>query len=116
MLPYLFVFPDFSRNVACLACNKHCLCVFLDSKEIPLTSLCLPFRLHLTLGLGCGLVFAATLTITCQYFDKRRGLALGIVTTGTARASPPPAALEFCMLTAFMSAPLLANRGEKLPR
>lgn len=35
-------------------------------------------------GLGCGLVYAATLTITCQYFDKRRGLALGIVTTGTA--------------------------------
>ena len=33
-------------------------------------------------GLGCGLVYAATLTITCQYFDKRRGLALGIVTTG----------------------------------
>ncbi|XP_057703303.1 monocarboxylate transporter 9-like isoform X2 [Corythoichthys intestinalis] len=34
-------------------------------------------------SLGCGLVYAATLTITCQYFDKRRGLALGIVTTGT---------------------------------
>ncbi|KAK1793683.1 hypothetical protein P4O66_011446, partial [Electrophorus voltai] len=34
-------------------------------------------------GMGCGLVYAATLTITCQYFDKRRGLALGIVTTGT---------------------------------
>lgn len=34
------------------------------------------------LGLGCGLVYAATVTITCQYFDKRRGLALGIVTTG----------------------------------
>jgi len=33
-------------------------------------------------GLGCGLVYAATVTITCQYFDKRRGLALGIVTTG----------------------------------
>ncbi|XP_076834186.1 monocarboxylate transporter 9a [Brachyhypopomus gauderio] len=34
-------------------------------------------------GVGCGLVYVATLTITCQYFDKRRGLALGIVTTGT---------------------------------
>uniref|UniRef100_A0A9J7WUA6 Monocarboxylate transporter 9 n=1 Tax=Cyprinus carpio carpio TaxID=630221 RepID=A0A9J7WUA6_CYPCA len=34
-------------------------------------------------SIGCGLVYAATLTITCQYFDKRRGLALGIVTTGT---------------------------------
>lgn len=46
-------------------------------------------------GLGCGLVYAATLTITCQYFDKRRGLALGIVTTGTAaraiQLSPRPA-------------------------
>lgn len=44
------------------------------------------FLLRLLSGLGCGLVFAATLTITCQYFEKRRGLALGIVTTG----SPPP--------------------------
>lgn len=35
-------------------------------------------------GVGCGLVYAATLTITCQYFEKRRGLALGIVTTGIA--------------------------------
>lgn len=40
-----------------------------------------------TTGLGCGLVYAATLTITCQYFDKRRGLALGIVTTGTAASA-----------------------------
>lgn len=37
-------------------------------------------------GLGCGLVYAATLTIICQYFDKRRGLALGIATTGN---NPP---------------------------
>ncbi|KAM9365840.1 monocarboxylate transporter 9-like [Pholidichthys leucotaenia] len=41
------------------------------------------FSYGIVVGLGCGLVFAATLTITCQYFDKRRGLALGIVTTGT---------------------------------
>lgn len=41
------------------------------------------FSYGLVVGLGCGLVYAATLTITCQYFDKRRGLALGIVTTGT---------------------------------
>ncbi|MEQ2197359.1 hypothetical protein XENOCAPTIV_028268, partial [Xenoophorus captivus] len=40
-------------------------------------------QLILPACLGCGLVYAATLTITCQYFDKRRGLALGIVTTGT---------------------------------
>ncbi|KAM4607150.1 monocarboxylate transporter 9a [Polymixia lowei] len=43
----------------------------------------LMFSYGIVVGLGCGLVFAATLTITCQYFDKRRGLALGIVTTGT---------------------------------
>ncbi|KAM6916452.1 monocarboxylate transporter 9-like [Xenentodon cancila] len=41
------------------------------------------FSYGIVVGLGCGLVFSATLTITCQYFDKRRGLALGIVTTGT---------------------------------
>ncbi|XP_068597109.1 monocarboxylate transporter 9-like isoform X1 [Brachionichthys hirsutus] len=41
------------------------------------------FAYGIVVGLGCGLVYAATLTITCQYFDKRRGLALGIVTTGT---------------------------------
>ncbi|XP_039857125.1 monocarboxylate transporter 9-like [Simochromis diagramma] len=43
----------------------------------------LMFSYGIVVGLGCGLVYAATLTITCQYFDKRRGLALGIVTTGT---------------------------------
>ncbi|KAL6478361.1 hypothetical protein MHYP_G00141960 [Metynnis hypsauchen] len=41
------------------------------------------FSYGIVVGMGCGLVYAATLTITCQYFDKRRGLALGIVTTGT---------------------------------
>ncbi|TNM99590.1 monocarboxylate transporter 9a [Takifugu flavidus] len=41
------------------------------------------FSYGIVVGLGCGLVYAATLTITCQYFEKRRGLALGIVTTGT---------------------------------
>ncbi|XP_051523575.1 monocarboxylate transporter 9b [Myxocyprinus asiaticus] len=41
------------------------------------------FSYGIVVGLGCGLVYAATVTITCQYFDKRRGLALGIVTTGT---------------------------------
>ncbi|KAM3862692.1 monocarboxylate transporter 9a [Diretmus argenteus] len=43
----------------------------------------LMFSYGIVVGLGCGLVYASTLTITCQYFDKRRGLALGIVTTGT---------------------------------
>ncbi|XP_048125034.1 monocarboxylate transporter 9a [Alosa alosa] len=41
------------------------------------------FSYGVVVGLGAGLVYAASLTITCQYFDKRRGLALGIVTTGT---------------------------------
>ncbi|XP_010895966.1 monocarboxylate transporter 9b [Esox lucius] len=41
------------------------------------------FSYGIVVGLGCGLLWAATLTITCQYFDKRQGLALGIVTTGT---------------------------------
>ncbi|XP_008319778.1 monocarboxylate transporter 9 [Cynoglossus semilaevis] len=41
------------------------------------------FSYGIVVGLGCTLVYAATLTITCQYFDKRRGLALGVVTTGT---------------------------------
>ncbi|KAI1886915.1 hypothetical protein AGOR_G00200690 [Albula goreensis] len=41
------------------------------------------FSYGIVVGLGCGLVYAATVTIICQYFDKRRGLALGIVTTGT---------------------------------
>ncbi|XP_051969117.1 monocarboxylate transporter 9-like [Xyrauchen texanus] len=41
------------------------------------------FSYGIVVGLGCGLVYAATVTIICQYFDVRRGLALGIVTTGT---------------------------------
>ncbi|CAG10080.1 unnamed protein product, partial [Tetraodon nigroviridis] len=45
------------------------------------------FSYGIVVGLGCGLVYAATLTITCQYFEKRRGLALGIVTTGTSLGS-----------------------------
>ncbi|KAG8552469.1 hypothetical protein GDO81_004542 [Engystomops pustulosus] len=32
---------------------------------------------------GCGLLYTATVTVTCQYFEKRRGLALGIVSTGS---------------------------------
>ncbi|KAM4776728.1 LOW QUALITY PROTEIN: monocarboxylate transporter 9-like [Cyanocitta cristata] len=34
-------------------------------------------------GLGCGLLYTATVTIMCQYFDKRRGLALGLISTGS---------------------------------
>ncbi|KPP63861.1 Monocarboxylate transporter 9-like [Scleropages formosus] len=41
------------------------------------------FSYRIVVGLGCGLVYVATVTITCQYFHKRCGLALGIVTTGT---------------------------------
>ncbi|XP_026865262.2 monocarboxylate transporter 9b isoform X2 [Electrophorus electricus] len=43
----------------------------------------LMFSYGAIVGIGCGLLYAATVTITCQYFDKRRGLALGIVTMGT---------------------------------
>ncbi|XP_022597992.1 monocarboxylate transporter 9-like isoform X2 [Seriola dumerili] len=41
------------------------------------------FSYGLVVGVGVGLLYAATLTITCLYFDKRRGLALGIVSSGT---------------------------------
>ncbi|XP_043843737.1 monocarboxylate transporter 9 [Dromiciops gliroides] len=34
-------------------------------------------------GIGCGLLYTAAVTITCQYFDKRRGLALGLISTGS---------------------------------
>ncbi|XP_040341015.1 monocarboxylate transporter 9 isoform X2 [Herpailurus yagouaroundi] len=33
--------------------------------------------------LGCGLLYTATVTITCQYFDSHRGLALGLISTGS---------------------------------
>lgn len=41
------------------------------------------FSFGIVVGLGCGLVYAATLTITCLYFDKKKGLALGVMTTGS---------------------------------
>ncbi|CAL8302703.1 unnamed protein product [Lota lota] len=41
------------------------------------------FSFGIIVGVGCGLVYAATLTITCLYFDKKKGLALGVVTTGS---------------------------------
>lgn len=37
----------------------------------------------IVVGLGCGLLYTATVTITCQYFDSRRGLALGLISTGS---------------------------------
>lgn len=40
-------------------------------------------NVFLCLGLGCGLLYTATVTITCQYFDSHRGLALGLISTGT---------------------------------
>lgn len=43
----------------------------------------LVFSYGIVVGLGCGLLYTATVTITCQYFDKRRGLALGLVSTGS---------------------------------
>ncbi|XP_069467321.1 monocarboxylate transporter 9 [Ambystoma mexicanum] len=41
------------------------------------------FSYGIILGLGCGLLYTATVTATCQYFDKRRGLALGLISTGS---------------------------------
>ncbi|XP_063817832.1 monocarboxylate transporter 9 [Pseudophryne corroboree] len=41
------------------------------------------FSYGFMVGFGCGLLYTATVTITCQYFEKRRGLALGIVSTGS---------------------------------
>ncbi|XP_051838582.1 monocarboxylate transporter 9 [Antechinus flavipes] len=41
------------------------------------------FSYGVVVGLGCGLLYNASVTITCQYFDKRRGLALGLISTGS---------------------------------
>ncbi|XP_053306280.1 monocarboxylate transporter 9 [Spea bombifrons] len=41
------------------------------------------FSYGFMVGFGCGLLYTATVTITCQYFEKRRGLALGIISTGS---------------------------------
>ncbi|XP_070783200.1 monocarboxylate transporter 9-like [Enoplosus armatus] len=41
------------------------------------------FSYGIVVGVGVGLLYTTTVTITCLYFDKKRGLALGIVTTGT---------------------------------
>uniref|UniRef100_F7FZ70 Solute carrier family 16 member 9 n=1 Tax=Monodelphis domestica TaxID=13616 RepID=F7FZ70_MONDO len=41
------------------------------------------FAYGVIVGLGCGLLYTASVTIICQYFDKRRGLALGLVSTGS---------------------------------
>ncbi|XP_001509038.1 monocarboxylate transporter 9 isoform X1 [Ornithorhynchus anatinus] len=41
------------------------------------------FSYGIVVGLGCGLLYTATVTITCQYFDNRRGLALGLISTGS---------------------------------
>ncbi|XP_066456889.1 monocarboxylate transporter 9 [Eleutherodactylus coqui] len=41
------------------------------------------FSYGFMVGLGCGLLYTATVTVTCQYFEKRRGLALGIISTGS---------------------------------
>lgn len=33
-------------------------------------------------GVGVGLLYTAIITVVCLYFDKKRGLALGIMSTG----------------------------------
>ncbi|KAG8435566.1 hypothetical protein GDO86_013488 [Hymenochirus boettgeri] len=56
------------------------------------------YVLYLTYGLmvgfGCGLSYPATVTITSQYFDQKRGLALGIFSTGSSIGAFIYAALQ----------------------
>ncbi|XP_073345934.1 monocarboxylate transporter 3-like isoform X1 [Pagrus major] len=41
------------------------------------------FSYGIVVGVGNGLLYAAIVVIICVYFDKKRGLALGIIQTGT---------------------------------
>ncbi|XP_043912333.1 monocarboxylate transporter 9 [Protopterus annectens] len=60
-----------------LVCGGMLLSAFASSVQFLILSY------GIIVGLGAGLAYSATVTITCQYFDKRRGLALGLVTTGS---------------------------------
>lgn len=65
-------------------CAHHTLLYYLGNKKGHFISQSTSHALFLTFsqGLGCGLLYTATVTITCHYFDKRRGLALGLISTG----------------------------------
>ncbi|KAE8590020.1 hypothetical protein XENTR_v10017906 [Xenopus tropicalis] len=52
-------------------------------------------------GFGCGLSYPATVTSTCQYFDKRRGLALGIVSTGASIGTFVYASLQKVLIAIY---------------
>ncbi|XP_041426137.1 monocarboxylate transporter 9 isoform X2 [Xenopus laevis] len=52
-------------------------------------------------GFGCGLSYPATVTATCQYFDKRRGLALGIVSTGASIGTFMYASLQKVLISIY---------------
>ncbi|KAM8729205.1 monocarboxylate transporter 9-like isoform 1-T2 [Acanthopagrus schlegelii] len=41
------------------------------------------FSYGIVVGVGNGLLYAAVVVIVCLYFDKKRGVALGIIQTGT---------------------------------
>ncbi|XP_074140980.1 monocarboxylate transporter 9-like [Sminthopsis crassicaudata] len=59
------------------------------------------FSYGVVVGLGCGLLYTAAVTITCQYFDKRRGLALGLVSTGSSVGLFIYAALQLELLELY---------------
>jgi MFS family permease len=53
-----------------------------------MTSLCTAYwqimlAQEITMGLGIGCLFTPTTTLITQYFSKRQGLAIGIVSTGS---------------------------------
>ncbi|KAM4703229.1 monocarboxylate transporter 9 [Rhinophrynus dorsalis] len=59
------------------------------------------FSYGFMVGFGCGLSYTATVTATCQYFEKRRGLALGIVSTGSSVGTFIYAGLQKQLITFY---------------
>ncbi|XP_045698362.1 monocarboxylate transporter 9 isoform X1 [Phyllostomus hastatus] len=59
------------------------------------------FSYGIIVGLGCGLLYTATVTITCQYFDSRRGLALGLISTGSSVGLFIYAALQRLLIESY---------------
>ncbi|XP_046510060.1 monocarboxylate transporter 9 [Equus quagga] len=59
------------------------------------------FSYGIVVGLGCGLLYTATVTITCQYFDSRRGLALGLISTGSSVGLFIYAALQKLLIESY---------------
>ncbi|KAM7381011.1 hypothetical protein PAMA_012040 [Pampus argenteus] len=61
----------------------------------------LVFSYGVVVGVGVGLLYSAVLTITCLYFDRRRGLALGLVSTGTSVGGILFASLQSMLIELF---------------